>query len=330
MHHDLWDYDVPAQPTLVDIQRAGETIPALVQPTKRGQLFMLDRRTGEPVFPVVERPAPLQGGTPGERLAPTQPFSVALPSFGGELAERDMWGVTPLDQLWCRIAFRRLRYDGEATPPGETPSLIYPGVGGGMNWGGVSVDPVHGVAIVNTMHLGATIQLVPRARADAMARSGGDAPQAMAGTPYGAQVSTFYSPLNTPCNEPPYGLLSAVDLRTGALLWQRPVGTTRDSAPLGLSTGLPIPMGLPNLGGTLITRSGLVFMGAVRERRFRAFDIRTGRELWSAPLPNSAQANPMTYRSLRSGRQFVVISAGGHPRLQMPAGDTLVAFALPR
>lgn len=330
MHHDLWDYDVPAQPTLVDIRRDGAVIPALIQPTKRGQLFVLDRRTGVPVAPVEERAVPMEGGAPSERLSPTQPYSVGMPSFGGELRERDMWGVTPIDQLWCRIAFKRLRYDGEATPPGIDASLIYPGVGGGMNWGGVSVDPVHGVAIVNTMYMGATIQLIPRAQADEMARSGGDAPQAMAGAPYAAQVSTFYSPLNTPCNQPPYGRLSAVDLRTGALLWQRPVGTIRNSAPLGLSTGLPIPMGLPNLGGTLVTQSGLVFMGAVRERRFRAFDIRAGRELWSAPLPTSAQANPMTYVSPRSGRQFVVIAAGGHPRLQMPAGDTLVAFALPQ
>lgn len=331
MHHDLWDYDVPAQPSLVDIRRGRDIVPALVQPTKRGQLFVLDRRTGSPIFPIEERPVPQRGAAPGERLSPTQPHSIGMPSFAGDdLRERDMWGVTPIDQLWCRIAFRRLRYDGEATPPGLSASLIYPGVGGGMNWGGVSIDPVHGVAVVNSMHLPATIQLIPRAEADAIAASGGDAPQMMAGTPYAAQVSTFYSPLNAPCNEPPYGRLSAVDLRTGALLWQRPVGTVRDSAPLGLSTGLPIPMGLPNLGGTLITESGLVFMGAVRERRFRAFDIRTGSELWSAPLPSSAHANPMTYVSPASGRQFVVIAASGHPRLQMPAGDTLVAFALPR
>ncbi len=329
MHHDLWDYDVPAQPTLIDIRRDGALAPALVQVTKRGQVFVLDRRTGAPLSPVEERPVPQNGAAPGERLAPTQPYSVGMPSFGGVLAERDMWGVTPLDQLWCRIRFRSLRYDGEATPPGLDESLVYPGVAGGMNWGGVSVDPAHGVAIVNTMYVGATNQLIPRAEADEMARRGGDAPQMMAGTPYGAQASTFYSPLNAPCNEPPYGRLSAVDLRTGALLWQRPVGTTRDSGPLGIATHLPIPMGLPNLGGTLTTQGGLVFMGAVRERRFRAFDVRTGRERWSAALPNGAMANPMTYNSPRSGRQFVVVAAGGHPVLQMPAGDTLVAFALP-
>jgi len=330
MHHDLWDYDVPAQPTLLNVERGGQTIPALVQATKRGQLFVLDRRTGEPVFPVEERPVPQAGAAPGERLSPTQPYSVGLPSFGGVLHERDMWGATPIDQLWCRIAFRRLRYDGEATPPGETASLVYPGVAGGMNWGGVSVDPVHGVAIVNSMYVAATNQLIARAEADEIARRGGDAPQPMAGSPYAAQVSTFYSPLNAPCNEPPYGRLSAVDLRSGALLWQRPVGTIRDAGPLGLATQLPIPMGQPNLGGTLTTRGGLVFMGAVRERRFRAFDIRTGRELWSAALPSGGQANPMTYVSPASGRQFVIIAAGGHPVLDMPAGDTLVAFALPR
>jgi membrane-bound PQQ-dependent dehydrogenase (glucose/quinate/shikimate family) len=329
MHHDLWDYDVPAQPTLVDIERDGQVVPALVQVTKRGQLFVLDRRTGEPVAAVEERPVAQTGAAPGERLSPTQPYSVGMPSFGGVLRERDMWGVTPIDQLWCRIAFKRLRYDGEATPPGETASLVYPGVAGGMNWGGVSIDPVHGVAIVNSMYVAATNQLIPRERADEMARSGGDAPQGMTGAPYGAQVSTFYSPLNVPCNEPPYGRLSAVDLRTGALLWQRPVGTTRDTGPFGIATHLPIPMGLPNLGGTLTTQGGLVFMGAARERRFRAFDIRTGREVWSAALPSGGQANPMTYVSPRSGRQFVVIAAGGHPVLDMPPGDTLVAFAVP-
>jgi glucose dehydrogenase len=330
MHHDLWDYDVPAQPTLVDIRRDGEVIPALVQPTKRGQLFVLNRRTGEPVFPVEERPTPQEGAAPGERLSPTQPYVTGIASFADTLRERDMWGMTPIDQLYCRIRFQSLRYEGEATPPGLRETLIYPGVGGGVNWGGVSVDPEHGVAIVNTMHMGATIELIPREEADEMARRGGDAPQAMAGTPYAAQVSTFYSPFNVPCNEPPYGRLSAVDLRTGALLWQRPVGTIRDSGPLGLRSGLPLPMGLPNLGGTLVTRSGLVFMGAVAERRFRAFDVRTGREVWSAELPAGAQANPMTYVSANSGRQFVVVAAGGHPRLQMPVGDTLVAFALPR
>lgn len=330
MHHDLWDYDAPAQPTLVDIERNGQTVPALLQVTKRGQLFVLDRRSGEPVFPVEERPVPQRGAAPGERLSPTQPYSVGMPSFGGVLRERDMWGATPIDQLWCRIAFRRLRYEGEATPPGETASLVYPGVAGGMNWGGVSVDPAHGVAIVNSMYVAATNQLIPRAEADEMVRRGGDAPQAMAGAPYAAQVATFYSPLNAPCNEPPYGRLSAVDLRTGALLWQRPVGTIRDAGPFGIATHLPIPMGLPNLGGTLTTRGGLVFMGAARERRFRAFDIRTGREAWSAALPNGGQANPMTYVSPVSGRQFVVIAAGGHPVLDMPAGDTLVAFALPQ
>lgn len=328
MHHDLWDYDVPAQPTLIDIRRDGEVIPALVQATKRGQMFVLDRRTGAPVFPVEERPAPQDGAAPGERLSPTQPYVTGIASFADLLREQDMWGLTPIDQLYCRIAFRRLRYEGEATPPGLTESLIYPGVGGGMNWGGVAVDPAHGVAIVNTMYMGATIQLIPRAEADAMARRGGDAPQMMAGTPYAAQVSTFYSPLNVPCNEPPYGRLSAVDLRTGALLWQRPIGTIRDTGPLGVASGLPVPMGLPNLGGALATR-GLVFIGAVSERRLRAFDIRSGREVWSADLPAGAQANPMTYMSPHSRRQFVVVAAGGHPRLQMPVGDTLVAFALP-
>jgi len=344
-HHDLWDYDVPAQPTLIDIPRDGTLVPAVVQATKRGELFVLDRRTGVPIAAVEERPVPTQGGAPGEHVSPTQPFSTGMPAFnGGKLTEADMWGLTPFDQLWCRIAFKRLRYEGTLTPPGPTASLIYPSIGGGMNWGGISVDPEHAVAIVNSMNIGTKVRLIPREETDrevaaAAARgqlaSGGHetpaigAPLPQTGTPYGARVDGFFSPLHVPCNKPPHGLLSAVDLRTGTLIWQRPVGTGRDSGPFGLTTGLPLPIGLANLGGTLTTKGGLVFMGAVREKAFRAFDIRTGRELWSARIPTGGNASPMTYISSKSGRQFVVIMAAGNSLLQMQLGDALVAFALP-
>ena len=347
-HHDVWDYDVPAQPTLVNIPHGGEIVPALVQATKRGELFVLDRRTGVPIAAVEEKPVPQTGGAPGGYLSPTQPFSVGMPSFsGGVLKESDMWGLTPLDQLWCRIDFRRVRYDGPLTPPGLTRSLIYPSIGGGMNWGGISVDPEHAVAIVNSLNIGTTVQLVPRAETDrilALVKANGegqgdtthsssdkfvDAPLPQLGAPYGAIVHGLFSPLEIPCNKPPHGTLSAVDLRTGTLLWRHPVGTARDSGPFGIATGLPLPVGMAGFGGTLTTKGGLAFMGAVREKTFRAFDIRTGRELWSARLPAGGQSTPMTYISPKSGRQFVVIMAGGSTFLKMPLSDAVVAFALP-
>jgi membrane-bound PQQ-dependent dehydrogenase (glucose/quinate/shikimate family) len=336
-HHDLWDYDVPAQPTLIDVTRGGQQIPALVQATKRGELFLLDRRTGTPIATVDEKPAPQNGKAPEERLSPTQPYSTGMPSFAGErLTERAMWGMTPLDQLWCRIRFRELRYDGPLTPPGLTESILYPSIGGGMNWGGVAVDPERGVMIVNSLYYASTAQLVSRQETDQLhAKDKGgmhnwNLPLPMAGTPYGIRLLGMLSPLNVPCNAPPFGKLSAIDLKTNKLLWSRPVGTIRDSGPLGIESHLPIPMGLHNFGGALTTRSGLTFIGSFKERTFRAFNTTTGKEVWSARLPAGAHANPMTYISPKSGRQFVVVAAGGHVNLQsFPLSDTFVAFALP-
>ena len=339
-HHDLWDYDVPAQPTLLDVTVGGRTVPALAQATKRGEIFLLDRRNGQPIGPVVERPAPQRGHAPGEHNAATQPFPVDMPSFAGPpLTERDMWGITPLDQLWCRIRFKGLRYDGEMTPPGTDESLIYPSIGGGMNWGGVAYDPERAIMLVNSFYYPTVVQLIPRAKADALIAShkgGGGShstdftiPQPQAGTPFGVLQSGLISPLNVLCNAPPYGKLSAIDMRARKLLWSRPIGTTQDSGPFGLKLGVPIPMGMPGWGGQLATRSGLTFIGYVKEHAFRAFDTVTGKELWRARLPASANANPMTYVSPKSGRQFVVVAAGGHVMLQsFPLNDSIVAFAL--
>jgi quinoprotein glucose dehydrogenase len=328
-HLDIWDYDVASQPTLIDLPRAkGGIEPALVQLTKRGEIFVLNRETGKPLFPVEERAVPQSGGVPDDRLSPTQPFSSTLPSFRNPLVrEADMWGLTPLDQLWCRIEFRKLRFEGTMTPPGLTPMLFSPGYVGGMNWGSGSVDPERGIIVFNSMNFGVVGQLIPRDEADAIGLKpvgggsngleiGGDSP--MAGTPYGMKRKPFMSPLQTPCQAPPYGYMSAVDLVTGKLIWSRPFGEA-----MGLTMGTPI------VGGSITTRTGLVFMGGSIDGVFRALDVKTGKELWRAKLPRGAHAVPATYQSKKSGRQFVVIAAGGSVGFKSADDAQLMAFALP-
>lgn len=340
VRHDLWDYDVPAQPTLIDLPVAGTIRKALIQPTKRGEMFVLDRVTGQPIYPVSEHAAPQAGLAPGEWAAKTQPFADAMPSFRGvDLSEKAMWGITPLDQMACRIQFRKARYDGPLTPPGLQPSIVYPGFLGGTDWGGVSIDPDRKIMIVNSNHVANLNQLVTREDADKLgvvptdmtrkaAPSHGMAAQK--GTPYASKPGPFLSPLFAPCQAPPYGRLTAIDLVSRKVVWSRPVGTARDSGPLGLSSGLPFTLGTPSMGGSVTTRGGLVFMGATQDRYIRAFDLGTGDTLWRARLPAGGQATPMTYRSARSGRQFVVIAAGGHLMMNTKIGDYIIAYALPK
>jgi quinoprotein glucose dehydrogenase len=340
VRHDLWDYDVPAQPTLIDLPVDGVVRKALVQPTKRGEMFVLDRVTGQPIYPVTEHPAPQKGLAPGEWAVATQPFADAMPSFRGALlSEASMWGVTPLDQLWCRIRFREARYDGPLTPPGLQPSILYPGFLGGTDWGGISVDPNRRLMIVNSNHVANINQLIPRAEADKQGVRPSDPGKeampshgmaAQIGTPYAAKPSPFLSPIFAPCQAPPYGRLSAVDLVSRKLVWSHPVGTARDSGPLGLSSGLPFTMGAPNMGGSVTTAGGLIFMGATQDRYLRAFNVENGKTLWEARLPAGGQATPMTYRSSASGRQFVVIAAGGHLMMNTKVGDYIIAYALPK
>lgn len=336
VHHDLWDYDVGSQPVLVDL---ADGRPALIQPTKRGELFMLDRRTGVPIAPVEERKVPIST-VAGERSSPTQPFSVGMPSFAGPRpSEKSMWGILMLDQAWCRLRFKQARFDGPLTPIGvEQPTITWPGSLGGNNWGSVAVDPASQIMIVNSSHVINYNRLLPRAVADAMglkpvAKPSFEnvaGPVAQAGAPFAASISPFLSPLVAPCTEPPYGLISAVDLKTRKLLWQTPFGTVRDSGPLLLSTGLPIPMGVPNIGGAVVTASGLAFIGATQEHLIHAYDIRTGKELWKGRLPAGGNATPMSYWSTKSGRQFVVIAAGGHGGILSGYSDKLIAYALPK
>lgn len=330
VHHDLWDYDNSSQPVTVDLPSQGARIPALIVPTKRGQIFVLDRRTGEPIDRVVEKPVP-GGGVAGERIAPTQPYTIGFPSLVGlQLREEDTWGLTPVDQLWCRIRFKHTRYEGEFTPVGTQDTLIYPGTAGGINWGSVTVDIERGLMMVNTLSFASVGKLIPRSK---LAGKGGGAEGSaifeQTGTPYAFAVAPFMSPLSVPCLRPPYGKVQVFNLRTRALVWSRSLGTAARSGPLGIPSLLPIPMGVPNMGGSVATAGGVAFIGASQDRRFRAFDIGTGRELWSAELPAVGGATPMTYVSPKTGRQYVVIAAGGHFGIPGPHAAALMAFALP-
>jgi quinoprotein glucose dehydrogenase len=335
-HRDVWDYDVASPTTLVEFPTAQGPRPALIQPTKRGVFFVLDRRTGESLFETEERPVP-GDPAPGETVSPTQPYPVGMPSFGGErLTEAAMWGITPFDQLWCRIKFKEARYDGEFTPIGLRPTVVYPGYAGGSEWAGVAVDPQRQLMALNVNHFAMYDQMIPRAEADRRgikpyAAGGGPIDKAFApqlGTPYATQQIGFVSPLLAPCIKPPYSELAVVDLRTRKTLWRQPLGTARDSGPWGLRSLLPIRMGVPSLGGPLLTGSGLLFIAATQERAFRAFELRTGRLLWEDRLPAGGHAAPMTYYSKRSGRQFVLIPASGHFLMNSGQEDYLIAYAL--
>jgi quinate dehydrogenase (quinone) len=331
-HHDLWDYDVPSQPALYDLpDGAGGVVPALIQTTKRGQIFMLDRRTGQPITKVQERSVP-KDSQPGDWVSPTQPYSVGMPAIGAEpLTEARMWGATFFDQLACRIQFRKLHYEGDFTPVTTRPTLIYPGYYGGMNWGSGAIDHRTGYLIVNDIRMPQVVRLVPQAKVDnsvVHAAHGVGSIYPQEGTPYAAEHSAFNSPLGVPCQAPPWGTLSAVDLKAHRLVWQRPAGTIGDAVANGFRPGLPIPVGMPSLGGPIVTASGLLFYAGTQDYYLRALDAATGKELWKGRLPVGAQATPMTYVSPKSGRQFVVVLAGG-ARQSPDRGDYVVAYALP-
>lgn len=324
VHHDLWDYDLPAAPSLIEIERNGRHIAALAQPSKMGYLFILDRDTGQPVLPVEERPAP-QGGVPGEWLSPTQPSPVATPPLVPDRLEpQDAWGITPWGRGKCRDTIAGLRRGGIFTPPSLQGTLQYPGNIGGTNWGGVSFDRGRGLIVVNQSNLAFVVQLIPREQAGRREPGWEYAP--MKGTPYIMRRKPLLSPAQLPCNPPPWGTLAAVEAGSGRIRWQVPLGTMRELAPLPLA----IKWGTPTLGGPLTTASGLTLIGATLDRTFRAFDTGTGRELWHASLPASAMATPITYRARPGGRQFVVICAGGHGKSdRSKLGDSVIAYALP-
>ena len=329
VHHDLWDYDVPAQPSLIDLTINGQTVPALVQPTKQGELFVLDRRNGNPILPVTERTAP-KGGVKDDRVAPTQPKS-KLSFDPAPLRGADMWGVTLFDQLACRIAFHRLQYDGRFTPPSLKGSLIYPGNFGVFNWGGIAVDPQRQVAFTTPTYLAFTSTLVPREDDTTLyvqkTKPEGSLPALNEnfGAPYAIKLAPFVSPLGLPCQAPPWGMIAGADLTDGTIAWRRVNGTVRDSSPLPV----PFKMGVPNLGGPIMTAGGVAFLTGTLDYYIRAYDVTDGRQLWESRLPAGGQATPMTYTGA-DGRQYVLAIAGGHGSLGTRTGDSIIAYALPK
>lgn len=324
VHHDIWDYDVPAQPSLVDLTIDGRRVPSLIQATKQGEIFVLDRRSGEPVLPVKEV-AVSQLSVNGERPAPTQPVSTI--SFAPEpVTGADMWGLSPIDQMLCRIAFAKLNYEGRFTPPSTNGTLTHPGSFGIFNWGGVAVDPVRQIMFGMPVYLGFVSKLIPRP--DTLDEIVSSPPYPMGnenfGTPYAAVLRPFMSPLGLPCQAPPWGYIAGVDLTTGATVYQHVNGTVRDMAPIPL----PFKTGVPGIGGPIVTAGGLAFLSGTVDYYIRGYDLGSGEELWRERLPAGGQATPATYLG-RDGRQYLVVVAGGHGYVGTKLGDSVIAYALP-
>jgi quinoprotein glucose dehydrogenase len=325
VHHDVWDYDLPAQPTLARIDTGNGQRDAVIQATKQGFLFVLDKLTGQPIWPVEERPVP-QGGADGEQLSPTQPFPTHVPVLAPQsISADDAFGLIPFwDRAACRSQLSGARNEGLFTPPSTQGTLLFPMTGGGVNWGGVAFDPVHQILYANTSRAVHRVTLIPRASvgSDFKAPPGHDF-GAQRGAPFAMTRAVVTSPLGMLCNQPPWGTLVAVDLKAGKILWQSRVGTTEAQAPLGMAFGF----GTPLVNGVLITKGGLVFTGAM-DAYLRAFDATSGAELWQGRLPVPGIANPMTY--MWNDEQYVAIAAGGHSEAGTSIGDSLVAFRLAR
>lgn len=330
VHHDVWDYDLASQPTLVELRHGDKIIPAVLQGTKTGFVFSFDRRTGAPIFGIEERPVP-QGGVAGEHLSPTQPFPVAPPPLAriDAIDEDDAWGMLWFDKRSCRKRIGAMRSEGIFTPPTIEGTIVLPGFAGGINWGGIAFDPGRQVAVTFTVDLPMQIALIARDELRAVYDSGkfrGQEFARQAGTPYGMRRSALLSPLYMPCIAPPWGTLSAVDMTSGRIDWQIPLGTIQDVAPAIVPN---FEFGVPGIGGPIVTASGLVFIAAAVDNYLRAFDIGTGTKLWQGRLPAGGQATPMTYYLEETAKQYIVIAAGGHGRIRTTNGDYLMAFALP-
>lgn len=328
-HHDVWDYDIPAQPILFDMKRDGRTIPALAQITKQSFVFVLNRETGEPLFPVEERPVP-QDGVKGEWLSPTQPFPVAPPPFVKQgLSIDDAWGFTFIDKKSCRDQFAAAKVGGIYTPPSLQGTVLLPGLTGGGNWGGGALDPDSGVLIVNSTRVPTMIKLIPASesenRAGVAEPSKGGYLFPQSGARYKVDTSFPVSSWGAPCTKPPWGGLTAIDLRAGTIKWDVPLGSIHLMLP-----GLPFTwdLGTPVAGGPIVTAGGLIFVASTMDNMFRAFSLETGEELWHTDLPAGGQSTPMTY--VAGGRQYVVLTAGGHPLYRTKSGDFVIAFALPQ
>lgn len=332
VHHDLWDYDTAAQPALVTVTHDGQRVDAVAQATKMGAIFLLDRATGTPLFPVEERPVP-KTDIAGETASPTQPFPVKPRSLMPHLTitADTVWGPTEADRADCRARVGQYRSEGIYTPPSLQGTLMWPGNASGVNWGSVAYDPVRQLLITNTSRLTTLVQLIPREELDRQAKAREMAPGyeygLHRGAPFGMRRKTFMSSKDLPCTAPPWGTIAAVDLRSGDIRWEVPFGEVPEGHPARAILGSEA-IGVPNSGGPLVTASGLIFIGASMDQQFRAIDVETGTELYRSKLPRAGIATPMTYQAA-DGRQIVVIAAGGHGKADMATGDFVVAFALP-
>ncbi|MCP4090702.1 MAG: pyrroloquinoline quinone-dependent dehydrogenase [Gammaproteobacteria bacterium] len=337
VHHDVWDWDVPTHPLLVDITRDGEKIPVVVVLTKTGVVFVLHRDTGEPFHEVIERPVPTDGLN-GDQLSPTQPFPVRPPPLMRVgIAPEDAWGFTAIDRNDCKKKIESMRYgdgdgdyDGYYIPPTEQGTVMYPMIGGGANWGGGAFDPDRNLLVTPVGQLPFFVKLPPNDQVEetdhpmaGMAMGPADFIQ---GAENGLQQGPLMSMMMTPCSKPPWSMLVGVDLEKGEILWSRPLGVIDKLAPGG-AMPLPLEFGTPAAGGAIVTGGGVAFIGASYDERFRAFDVETGKKLWEIDIPYSANATPMTYK--RDGKQYVVVSAGGHAWSPLPKGDFIMGFALP-
>jgi quinoprotein glucose dehydrogenase len=328
VHHDLWDFDSASPPLLATVRHDGQDVPVVIQGNKSGMLYVLNRDTGKPVFPVEERPVP-QSDVPGEVTSPTQPFPSAPPPLSAhKLSADEAWGPTPEDREACRKTIAGLRNEGIFTPPSLQGTLMVPGNVGGMTWSGYAYDPQHALLVTNTNNLVAGARLIPRAKYDqrgSHTESGDYGDQT--GAPYGLFRRFLQSPSDLPCSAPPWGLLTAVDMNKGTIHWQVPLGSMGD---FGGAHAQRIPAGAISLGGPIVTAGGVVFIAGTTDSYIRGFDVETGRELWKVQLPAGANATPMTYRLGSNGKQYLVIAAGGHPKItEEKLGDSLIAFALP-
>ena len=328
VHHDLWDFDSASPPLLATLHLDGKDVPVVIQGNKSALLYVLNRDTGKPVFPVEERPVP-QTDVPGEVTSPTQPFPLKPPPLAAQtLTAERAWGPTPEDRDWCRNYISHLRNEGIFTPPSLAGTLMVPGNLGGMTWSGYAFDPRRSILVTNTNNLVAIARLIPREKYnDRSSRTEDGDYGDQLGTPYGLYRRFIQSPSDLPCSPPPWGYLTAVEMTEGNIRWQVPLGSMQD---FGGTHPQQIPPGSISLGGPIVTAGGLVFIAGTADCFLRAFDTETGKELWKAELPACGNATPMTYRLGSTSKQYLVIAAGGHPKItEEKLGDSLVAFTLP-